>query len=299
MTLEIGLVGVGAWGKHILRDLRGLGATVHAVVRSPESRARAEKGGAASIVGAPNELPNCDGYVVANRATSHLDAVEDLLGRGAPIFVEKPLSNDVARAKRLPKAALDLVFVMHKWRYHPGIVELARIARSGEYGPVLGLRTYRYGWGQAHPDVSSIWTLAPHDLSIALEITGEIPRFVSAIADPMALKGDQGAVAHLDAGVPVVVEVSGGQPIEMRRIVLSCRDATAVVDGGDYSRVLVYRPDEDEPRAVPVSDDMPLEAELRAFLAHIKGGPPPRTSLAEELEIISVLAEIEAATVRR
>lgn len=297
MSLKIGLVGVGPWGAHVLRDLRSLGATVHAVARSPESIERAHKGGAASVVGAPNDLPPCDGYVIANRTSSHLDALEDLIGRDAPIYVEKPLSNDVARAKRLPPAAFDLVFVMHKWRYHPGVLELARIARSGEFGPVLGLRAVRYSWGKGHPDVSSLWTLAPHDLSIALEILGEVPRFVSAMADPLAVGGD-GAIAQLEAGVPVVIDVSSGQPIRTRRILLYCRDATCQIDSADYGKVFVFRPGEDEASLISVADDMPLKAELRAFLDHVAGGAPPKTPLADELKIISLIAEIEAATAR-
>lgn len=291
--VEIGLVGVGPWGKHILRDLSALGARVHAVARSPESVGRACAGGAASIVEAPELLPrSCAGYVIANRTVSHLDAIEALLPRGRPMFVEKPLGVDLERIKALPREAHDLVFVMHKWRYHAGVVELARIARSGEFGAPLGLRTFRAGWGNPHADVSALWILAPHEFSIALAILGEIPRAVAATADPIGA-GD-GAVAHLRtrAGLPVTMEVSAAHPVNLRRILLRCRDAVCQLDSADYAAVRVQRVDDGPSDTIAVSEEMPLLAELRAFLAHLDGGPPPATSLSEEIAIVTEIVAV-------
>lgn len=296
MTLTIGLVGVGPWGAHVLRDLRALGATVHGVARSPESIARATKGGAASIVSTPEALPECDGYVIANRTTSHLDAIDVLLPRGRPIFCEKPISSDVERTKRLPRAAHDLIFIMHKWRYHPGVIELARIARDEDFGPVLGLRTSRIGWHNPHDDTNSLWILAPHELSMALSILGEVPAFVSAMPDPMDIDG-VGGVGHFrtSTGIPFVTEFSFGHPIVLRRMTMRCRDASLGIDGADYAAIIVQREGAAKTETIRVSDEMPLLAELRCFLEHIRGGPAPVSSFADELKIIAALAEMEAA----
>jgi predicted dehydrogenase len=40
---------------------------------------------------------------------------------------------------------------------------------------------------------------------------------------------------------------------------------------------------------------MPLLAEIRAFLEHLRGGPPPMTDATEDLAIVERLAEIDAA----
>jgi predicted dehydrogenase len=295
LSLDIGLVGLGPWGAHILRDLRSLGATVHAAARFPESIERGRIGGAASIVDAPDKLPPCAGYVVANQTVQHLDAIEALLPRGRPIFVEKPIGTDVERTKRLPASAHDLVFVMHKWRYHPGVLELARIASSGEYGPVQGLRTMRLSFGAPHRDVSTLWILAPHDLSIALEIFGEAPQLICAIADPMA---PGGAIAHLrtQAGVPITIELSSGHPKPYRNMLMRCRDAILTLDSANYEVIEVRRIDDGTTSMIKLDNTMPLLAELRRFIEHIEGGPPPVTSLAEEIKIIETIASIESMT---
>ena len=41
-----------------------------------------------------------------------------------------------------------------------------------------------------------------------------------------------------------------------------------------------------------ISTEMPLLRELRAFLEHLEGGPPPRSSAAEGVEIVTRIAEL-------
>ena len=291
---KIGLVGVGDWGRHILRDLRALGVDVEAVANSAASVERARSGGASRIVASAKELSeDCDGYVVASPTTVHLDAVEALLSRGKPIFVEKPLSNDIARIRQLPPAAAGLVFTMHKWRYHPGILELARIAATEEFGPVIGLRTFRMGWENHHKDMNAIWTLLPHDMSIALHIFGEVPSVENAHPDPTVV-GDDGMIVHArtSTGIPVVSEVSAGKPNKHRSVILACRDAACELDDSSYDRIVIRRrntlqTDEFEQRSVPA--DMPLREEVAAFLSHVEGGPAPFTGLDKETLVVAAI----------
>ncbi len=132
--MRIGMVGCGSWGQYILRDLRELGAEVMVVARSPESRATAQTGGAVSIHGDVRDLPPADGYVVATTTSTHADIVEALLPTGRPIFVEKPLCDDPARARSIADRAGERVFSMDKWRYHGGVLKLAELHRQGFLG---------------------------------------------------------------------------------------------------------------------------------------------------------------------
>jgi predicted dehydrogenase len=116
------------------------------------SRRAALDAGAARVVGAVDDLPeDLEGLVVATPTVTHAEVTEQLIPYGVPIYVEKPLTCDAAAARHLAELAPDRLFVMHKWRYHPGIELLGEIARSGELGPVVGLRTVRLGWGNPHP----------------------------------------------------------------------------------------------------------------------------------------------------
>jgi predicted dehydrogenase len=292
--LEIGLVGVGPWGSHILRDLRALGANVHAVARSTQSIERAVQGGASSIVDHPRKLPNsCSGFVIANRTISHIDAIEDLLPRQQPIYVEKPLGLDLGRMARIADIASDLVFTMHKWRYHPGIQELERIATSGCFGKVLGLRSFRLGWRNPHEDVNSLWILAPHELSIALHILGEVPILKDAWSEPLSTNGD-GAIAFLQTrlGIPVCFEVSSSHSVPLRRVILSCSEATCVLDQNNYAAIDIAFTQSSQRDTVSVSTEFPLLRELRTFIEFLRGGPSPYTSFKDEMQICRTIDQI-------
>jgi predicted dehydrogenase len=291
----VALVGCGRWGRHILRDLRTLGATVPVVARSSASRERALAGGADAIVSAIAELPRIDGAVVATPTPAHGEAIEALLDRGVPIFVEKPLTADPAAAERLATAADGRLFVMDKWRYHPGVEALAAIARSGELGRVTGLRLYRQSRGNPHSDTDAVWILAPHDLSIVLEILGSVPPARSAVAEWVG--GElAGLVGRLGDDPWVTVDISSTATEHRREIRLVCEGGAAALTDGYAETIAVMRAGAlgAEPEQRPVGTELPLLLELRAFVEHLGGGPPPRSSAAEGLEIVRRVAELRA-----
>ena len=293
------LVGCGAWGRFILHDLVAVGARVHVVGRGEKTRAAGLAGGAASAVADCAALPEkVDGFVVATPTSTHAAVIETLLPFERPIFVEKPMTNDVDAARRLVKAASGRIFVMDKWRYHPGIEALRDIARSGDLGRIEAIRTYRLGWGHPHPDVDAIWILMPHDLSIAYEILGFLPEAKAAFAVGSGLgHWDITAVLGGDDGVPqVVAEISTLHPARRRAVVVIGSDGAAALDDSFSDHILVGkgRPGTapSEPSKVAVATKLPLVRELEAFLAHVGGGPPPRSSAAEGLAGVERIATI-------
>ena len=48
------------------------------------------------------------------------------------------------------------------------------------------------------------------------------------------------------------------------------------------------------PRSGPISTELPLLRELRAFVEHLRGGPPPRSSAREGAEIVETIAELRS-----
>jgi predicted dehydrogenase len=284
-----------------MRDLVALGARVHVVTPHEETRAFALENGAVSAVAEVDGIARTvAGFVIATPTSTHAPIIETLLPIGRPIFVEKPLTTDIASARRIVTAAPDRVFVMDKWRYHPGIEALAAIAKSGELGRVLGLRCYRLGWGQPHHDVDAIWVLLPHDLAIVLEILGTLPAPHSAWA-PVAGRSRCDLIALLadDTNAPqVTIEVGTSQAL-YRRTTVVIGDRKVVQLGGSYDDKLVIMegtPDGESngPYERAIGKEMPLLKELSAFLRHLCGGPSPRSSAADGLLIVERICALRA-----
>jgi predicted dehydrogenase len=291
--LSVALVGCGNWGRHILRDLTTLGCEVVVVARSEASVKRARDGNALSVIASMDALPPVAGVVVASSTTSHAAVIEELLPLRIPIFVEKPIAPDVPVTRSLVSRAGERLFVMDKWRYHPGVEMLGSVARSGQLGSVLGVRTTRVGWGTAHSDSDDIWHLTPHDLSIVLEILGSIPPPRAAVIER---ENDMptGMIGMLGGDPWVVLEVSGRRERNIREVRVIGTEAIAVLPDSYSSEVLVYRtnpalPREPEVEHIAISDAMPLMRELEAFVDHLRGGPPPRSSAAEGLKNVETI----------
>ena len=286
---HIGLVGCGRWGQHILRDLKSLNCEVTVVARSDQSRKNAVEGGATNVVDTVSKLPSVEGVVVASLTITHAPVIEELLGRNIPIFVEKPMTVDSESAGRFAKLAGDRLFVMDKWRYHPGIEMLSQIARSKELGSILGLRTLRVNWGNPHPDVDGIWILTPHDLSIALEILGEIPPPRCAVAQRMN-GTPTGLIGILGEKPWLALEVSTSHRKWRREIWLYCENGFAVLNDAYSEHIqITFYSDPDQAILRPVSKELPLLRELKTFIKHLEGGPSPRSSAAEGAAIVDTI----------
>lgn len=294
---QIGLVGFGRWGKLIFRDLRSIGVSVHVAVPSPGSQNAAREAGAETVCSRARDLPDCDGYVVASPTIHHAACIREIAHRQRPVFVEKPLTTEPGTAHSLASTLAGRLFVMDKWRYHPGVLKLAELAKTGALGEIEAIRTFRLGWGNPHKDVDALWILLPHDLSIALEILGYLPAADTTLFQGAGLAHDDLVVRLSDSAgrASVTAEISSLHPASKRAVVVIGSKAVAQLsDSYDEHILLASRTEPGKPETIPVGKDMPLLAELKAFVAHVEGGPEPKSSAAEGALIVQRIAELRA-----
>lgn len=290
----IGLIGCGRWGRNILRDLKSLGCEVFVVEVDPEALAWVRDNGIAAFH-SNDTWPEADGYVIATTTVSHADIIADIQGLNKPVFVEKPLCTQVDKARQLLKADNQNIFVMEKWRYHGGVQALKALVRSGKLGKVQGLRTTRVQWNQPHHDVDSVWILAPHDLSIAKEILGEVPPLRTAFAEGVRQPGE-GLIASFGNDPWFVMEVSSLQPVTRREIRVVGEHGIALLDDPLSDHIKFFTSSDlsapAEFEMLPVDTTMPLLLELKGFVEYLDGGPEPKTNLAEAVESVELIATI-------
>lgn len=298
-NLHIGVVGCGEWGQYIVRDLVALGSTVTVVASSAASRARAASSGANSILSSPDELAGVDGVVVATPTSAHAGTISAVASLNVPMFCEKPLTDDPIEASTLADELGDRLFVMDKWRYHPGVEALRDIADSGSIGTIRALRLRRMGWSNPHGDVDAAWILLPHDLSIALEILGgalQVNNATGVVADgQIRTAWVQGRVGD----VQVACEMSIESRVRDRSVILFGSEGTASLSDPLDDHVNV------QPLSVPftapskqhhhpISTEYPLVRELRTFVEHLQGGPGPKSSAAEGAQTVATVAQIRS-----
>jgi predicted dehydrogenase len=288
--MEIGLIGCGAWGRRILSELRELDC--HTVVFDPSERAQRAAIEEGAIHAGSQVAGKADGWIIASPASTHASMLAQLADSGSPIFVEKPFTTDIASARRY--ASNPGIFVMHIWRYHPAIQFLASLVRDGRIGQVKLVRSTRTNWTSPRTDVDPVWTLAPHDLSLAVEILGEIPQPKAALSErhqgrPVGLIGICGEDPAL------AFEVSSRFADKRRELrihgtdgVLSWRD--------EQSWVELHKGDRSSPQCatekIPFSGESALRTELRTFVEYLRGGPPPPTTAREGAAVVEALVQL-------
>jgi predicted dehydrogenase len=291
--VTIGLVGCGRWGRLILRDLISIGCKVCVVARSSISIEGAISGGASAIypdiAGLFRSEKNTEGVVIATRAHEHHGVIMELLrllGPSFPIFCEKPITTDVRDADEVVRVGKK-VFVMDKWRYHPAVRRMGRARETGEFGSLIGLHMRRVQTENPHSDVSSPWTYLPHDLSIVLEVFGNIP----SVSRAVSACSDEAVFAILGNRPWAVVECSTRAVKKSREVTAHFGLATLSMSD-PLSSTLRLKPSNGPEEEIVATGEMPLLAELRAFAGYLRGGPPPRSTAADGACVVKTIQDI-------
>lgn len=298
-TPNILQVGCGTWGKYVLRDLVHLGASVTTITNSAVGIQNAREYGAARISSSISEVATCafDGIVVVTPITTHYDVIlaAHEMFPATPIFCEKELVETSRQAEMLRDLVGDRLFVMHKWRYHNGILKLKEILQGGEYGVLRAIKVDRLGWGSSQKDADTVVTAIPHDLSILLELLGEVRTNFHSVTEA---SGEWVYSQTLvSPGRPsIVIDVSSHSPVTSRCVQLLFEKATVLLRDSYDATVSVYPygdPQDKTPPAaisIPFTPNMPLETELRVFLDYVtRQGPPPKSSVEDSLKVIRAM----------
>jgi len=274
--IEICLLGCGQWGKLILRDLINLGCDVTVVDPDKDAQSLALDTGASTVASNCSNLPpTIKGFIVATPASSHFDTICSTLSYQKPIFVEKPLTTDSHSARQLTRLAGDRIFVMEKWRYHPAVRAMADMVNSAEFGQLQTIRCKRVQWGQSQHDVSPIWTLMPHDISIVHHILGQFPQPVHAYVEYSQDGQPLSISARLQAaGTAVFIDVSSLELKKERKLTLVFEKAVIVMDNPMADHILLqHRNNKGDLQIskIAIKPSMPLYDELKDFIGYLSG----------------------------
>lgn len=183
----VAVIGAGYWGQNLVRNMAQLERLT--TVCDLSSAVRDRMSGLYPDVRVTDDLDSVlndddvSAVMIAVPAAEHFAVARDALTAGKHTYVEKPITLDVDEAAELVRLAERhdrRLMVGHLLLYHPCIGWLKETIDSGELGQVLYLNSLRVNLGKVRTDENAMWSLAPHDISVALYLLGEMPVEVCA-----------------------------------------------------------------------------------------------------------------------
>ncbi|MDP2167619.1 MAG: Gfo/Idh/MocA family oxidoreductase [Thermodesulfovibrionales bacterium] len=307
----VGLVGLGYWGKNLLRNLYELNSLKMACDSDYNTvMERKEQFPGIEYTTSLEEMlarKDIRAVVVATPAVTHYAVVKQFLLAGKDVFVEKPLALTAGEGEELVGLAKKhgrVLMVGHILQYHPAVIKLKEMVLSGELGKIQYIYSNRLNIGKLRTEENVLWSFAPHDISVILMLVGDYPIKISTFGGDYINSGiaDVTITAlEFKNGIKGHIFVSWLHPYKEQKLVVVGSKAMAVFDDVSREKLFLYPhkikwqsgkipvAQKSEHQVITVDSGEPLKLELEHFLECVAKRSKPRTDGLEGLRVLRVL----------
>ncbi|MFC1490402.1 Gfo/Idh/MocA family protein [Candidatus Latescibacterota bacterium] len=309
---SVAVIGSGYWGKNLTRNFHELGALK--VICDKDFATLAKLNTLYPDVETSSDYFKVLGrddiqcVVIATPAETHYSMVKDALESGKHVFVEKPFVLREDEGHKLIQIAESkglTIMVGHVLQYHPAFIKLKEMVDAGELGNLQYIYSHRLNLGKIRNEENILWSFAPHDISLILELAGELPENVHATGgNYLHEKIADVTTTHLEfeSGLKAHIFVSWLHPFKEQKLVVVGDKKMAVLDDTLpwAEKLLLYPheinmdgdvpiPNKADPQNVPIPESEPLKIECRHFLQCVATGQTPKTDAQEGLRVLRIL----------
>ena len=317
MAVTVGQIGLGYWGKNLVRNFDELAELTWLCDASPDLQAQfASRNPRARVTPDFAELladPGLDAVVIATPVPTHYTLAKQALEADKHVFVEKPPAMRAAEMEELLELAVERDLVLmpgHLLLYHPGVRKLKELLDAGELGDLLCVYSNRQNLGIIRRDENALWSLGVHDLSVILLLVGEEPEEAIAHGSAFLNEGVEDVVfcyLRFPSGKIAHMHLSWLDPHKMRKLTIVGREKMVVFDDMELERkVTIYEKAPWEPAGTygewrtrtgdifspKVANDEPLRLECQHFLALVENGADGHKEARDGLSVVRSLERL-------
>jgi predicted dehydrogenase len=317
--IRVGIVGLGYWGPNLVRCLSDIpGSKLTAICdqnleslqrvkdRHPEVQAFDDF---SELI----ESGLVDALVLATPTMTHFSLAMQALEKGMHVLVEKPLAETSDQCREMianAEANSCVLFVGHVFLHSSPVLKLKEMIVNDELGRINYISSRRLNLGPIRKDVSALYDLAPHDISMMLYLIGSKPERVSCCGIDL-IKPDIHDVCNLTMHFPGnrmgMIHVSWLDPRKERVLTVVGDKKMALYDDLDQEKIKIY-----DKGIVPpatsgefadfqisyryggsycpfIQEKEPLKAECSDFIRCILQEEAPLTGGQNGLEVVEVL----------
>ena len=183
--MNFAIIGLGYWGKNYYRILNSNDKINLSAIVDSNQNINLDEGikHFPDLEDLLNSEINIDAAIIATPTNTHYEITKKLLNNGIHVLVEKPLSTKADEASELINLADEknlVLLVDHTFLYNEAINFAIKSIQDGEIGSLLHINFERTNLGPIRSDVSCLWDLTTHDVSILNAITPNEPTQIRA-----------------------------------------------------------------------------------------------------------------------
>jgi UDP-2-acetamido-3-amino-2,3-dideoxy-glucuronate N-acetyltransferase len=290
-NLKYCIIGAGRWGKNHIKTAQALGV-LSAVIESCPNTVQKLKADFPNLI-IHTSLDDAgaldyDAYSVVVPAEHHYSVAKKLIEHNKHVLIEKPIttnSKDANALVVLAKKHQVVVCVGHLLLFHSAFLKMKELIDTGKIGKLQYMYSNRLNLGTVRTEENSLWSFAPHDISLFQFLTNSFPEKVTS-------NGGAFLQPHIHDTTMTVLEYPGNikghifvswlHPFkEHRFVVVGSKGMLMYEDSSQDKQLLFYEKGIDWVNGEPVKRDGPTEsicydkqppltAELEEFIRCIK-----------------------------
>jgi predicted dehydrogenase len=318
--IVVAVVGLGNWGRNHVRALAGLRDCRVKYVYDLDAEAIEAQREIYPAIEAARDFDQVVGdeeiqaLVISTSSNAHFDLARRALEAGKDVFVEKPMASTVEECETLISLAEHrrcVLQVGHLMLFHPAVQYLKELIDRGGLGEVYYVYCQRLNLGVVRSDENSLWSLAPHDLSLANYLLGAAPSAVHATGGCYLQKGIEDVIfvtLTYPGGRIAHIHVSWLDPHKIRRVTIVGSEKMAMFDDMEATeKVRIYDKGVQRPQYenygealsirmgdiyIPnIPNTEPLKVQAQHFLACVRERRRPLADGREGLAVVRALTE--------
>lgn len=289
--INLALIGIGDWGKNYLSTINAFpNCRIKYLCSTSSTNLQTFKKDYVVTTDFQElfKYKDIGGVIIATPGSTHYQIAEKFMKRNFNLLIEKPLVtkyNDSLKLKELKNKTTSKILVGHVYLFDPAYIKTKELLK--DIGKIKSISYESVNNGPFRTDMSILWDLGPHAVSLIMDIYDKTPYQVMAwglenlrpkteLFDLVTLRlkfSDQN-----DA----FVKLNWLYPVKRRELVIVGSKSTIVYNDLLPNRVTLFEnmgPDIEEKDLIKKLPDikyptyehrLPLEAELGEFIEAIK-----------------------------
>ena len=283
--IRVGVIGVGAMGKHHARIYSQMDDVELVGVADTDAKTAMEI--ALKYETEPFNEPekllknDLDAVSIAVPTSRHKDVALKVASYGVHMLIEKPIAESLESADAIIEAARreDIkLLIGHVERFNSVVLKLKEVISSGELGEILSISCRRVGpYPPRIKDVGIIIDLAVHDIDVITYLYGKRATSVYTIAgNSFHIKEDHASILlNYDKEKSGIVETNWLTPHKVRKLTVTGTKGVAYADYLEQSLEIWKEEGREE---VSIEKREPLKNELEHFLDAVVKDEKPSPS---------------------